>query len=164
MFSLNVHKMAITLAHQRSILQIQKPAEVPIKFMSNFFSSISWPIPFKMSSFSDYLPGFLSGEDAVLVVLQVGGPHPRYGPTVRRTHGGSLKCRLFWPPCTIPARLPERPERSPHSPEGCRSSPALWADCSPDTWRSLGPLKCRLFLTPLYYTCQASWAARTQSS
>jgi hypothetical protein len=52
-----------------------------------------------MSSFSDppvlYLPGFLSDQDTVLIVLQVAGPHPRYGLTVRRTHGGSLKCRLF---------------------------------------------------------------------
>jgi hypothetical protein len=55
-----------------------------------------------MSSFSDppvlYLPGFLSDQDAVLIVLQVASPHPRYGPTVRRTHGGSLKCRLFLTP------------------------------------------------------------------
>jgi hypothetical protein len=105
-FSLNVQKMAITIAPQRSMFQIRKPSK---NLCPKFFGSISWPTPFKMSSFSDppvYQPGFLSGHNAVLVVLQVAGPHPRYGPTVRQTHGG--------------------------------------------------PLKCRLFLTPLYYTCQAS--------
>jgi hypothetical protein len=36
-----------------------------------------------MSSFSDPpVLGFLSDQDTVLIVLQVAGPHPRYGPTV----------------------------------------------------------------------------------
>ncbi len=58
-----------------------------------------------MLSFSDppvlYLASFLSGQNAVLIVLKVAGLHPRYGPNVRWTHGGPLKCRLFLTPLYI---------------------------------------------------------------
>ncbi len=115
-----------------------------------------------MSSFSDppvlYLPGFLSGENAI---RSPEGCHSLpalwadRSPDTWRSFK-MLSC-LFLTPCTIPARLPERPEHSPRSPEGFHSLPALWADRSPDF-----PLKCRLFLTPC--TIPARLPERTERS